>query len=180
MIRYRDAGIEDAASVQALFRDSFTDTFAHLYQPADLAAFFGKFTLEAWQAEIGDPAYRLRLAEEDGAAIGFAKMGPLSVPIEPERPTVELRQLYVLPDYKGRGVAAALMDWALDEARRRGAQDVVLSVYSDNPRARRFYERYGFEEVGAYLFMVGSHADDDRIMRLRLEQAAPVAAAAAG
>ena len=35
-------------------------------------------------------------------------------------------------------------------------------------RARRFYERYGFEEVGKYVFMVGNHADDDRIMRLTL------------
>ena len=37
------------------------------------------------------------------------------------------------------------MDWALDEARRRGARQLYLSVFIDNHRARRFYERYGFD-----------------------------------
>ena len=40
------------------------------------------------------------------------------------------------------------MDWALDEARRRGVDELYLTVYIDNHRARRFYERYGFEAVG--------------------------------
>ena len=38
----------------------------------------------------------------------------------------------------------------------------------DLDRARRFYERYGFEEIGRYDFRVGETIDDDRIMRLRL------------
>jgi ribosomal protein S18 acetylase RimI-like enzyme len=45
---------------------------------------------------------------------------------------------------------------------------MLLSVYIDNHRARRFYERYGFEEVGRYAFPVGGTIDDDRIMRLAL------------
>jgi RimJ/RimL family protein N-acetyltransferase len=57
----------------------------------------------------------------------------------------------------------------LDEARRRGALDLYLTVYVDNHRARRFYEGYGFEFVGPYTFMVGNHADEDHIMRLALE-----------
>ena len=41
-------------------------------------------------------------------------------------------------------------------------------MFVDNHRARRFYERYGFEAVGRYDFMVGTHADEDLIMRLKL------------
>ena len=41
-------------------------------------------------------------------------------------------------------------------------------MYVDNHRARRFYERYGFEAVGRYTFMVGNHADEDHLMRLGL------------
>ena len=57
------------------------------------------------------------------------------------------------------------MDWAMEEARVRGASEMYLTVYTDNHRAKRFYERYGFEEVGPYSFMVGSQADEDIIMR---------------
>ena len=45
---------------------------------------------------------------------------------------------------------------------------MLLSVYIDNHRARRFYERYGFEEVGRHQFRIGDMIDDDRIMRLAL------------
>jgi RimJ/RimL family protein N-acetyltransferase len=45
---------------------------------------------------------------------------------------------------------------------------MFLSVFIDNHRARRFYARYGFEEVGRYDFMVGTHADHDLILRLKL------------
>ena len=60
------------------------------------------------------------------------------------------------------------MDWALEEAARRSAEEMYLTVYVDNLRARRFYDRYGFEPVGRYDFMVGSQADEDIIMRKRL------------
>jgi ribosomal protein S18 acetylase RimI-like enzyme len=63
------------------------------------------------------------------------------------------------------------MQWVLKEAARRGAQELVLSVFVDNHRARRFYERYGFEAVGRYDFMVGTHADEDLILRHIIMQA---------
>ena len=63
------------------------------------------------------------------------------------------------------------MDWAIDHAKARGANDLYLSVFVDNHRARRFYERYGFTFVGTYAFMVGSHADEDHVMRLALDAA---------
>ena len=56
------------------------------------------------------------------------------------------------------------MDWALAEARSRGAEEMYLTVFIDNHRARSFYDRYGFVPVGRYDFMVGSHADEDVIM----------------
>ncbi len=60
------------------------------------------------------------------------------------------------------------MDWAIDIARAEGRTEMILSVYVDNNRAHRFYQRYGFVEIGRYVFMVGEQPDDDRIMRLVL------------
>ena len=56
----------------------------------------------------------------------------------------------------------------LATARERGADELFLSVFTDNARARRFYERRGFAPVGTYHFMVGTHADEDIVMRLAL------------
>jgi len=97
-------------------------------------------------------------------------VGPVRLPVELGGAAAELRQFYILKPWHGRGIAAELMAWVLDEARRRGAEELYLSVYVDNHRARRFYDRYGFEFVAPYAFMVGEQADEDLIMRLKLKE----------
>ena len=72
----------------------------------------------------------------------------------------ELYQLYLGEAAKGSGVADALMEWAYAKARALGGDTLYLSVFAENHRARRFYDRHGFVEVGPYEFMVGDHADD--------------------
>jgi GNAT superfamily N-acetyltransferase len=167
-ITYRRAGVEDAEAIDRIFRTSFADTFAHLYRTEDLEAFLAKFTVEAWRTELGDDRFVFELAEVDDQPIGFVKLGPPELPVEANEPWIELRQLYVLNEWRGAGAARHLMDWAMAEGRARGAKELYLTVYTDNHRARRFYERYDFEEVGPYAFMVGSQADEDIIMRVRL------------
>ena len=167
-IGYRTAVGEDAAAIDRVFRTSFCDTFAHLYRPKDLEAFLSKFTLDAWTTELGDESYRFRVAEADGEIVGFVKLGPPELPVQTAGPAIELRQLYILHEYRGLGAAQALMDWALAEAKARGGQELYLTVYTENWRARRFYEKYGFVEVGPYKFMVGEQADEDIIMRASL------------
>lgn len=168
MIAYRDATPDNAELMARIGPQTFTETFGHLYTPENLAAFLENHSVTNWRGELGDPAYAVRIAEDSGVAAGYAKVGPPSLPFEAQGPAAELRQLYVLKPWQGAGIAATLMDWAIDEARRRGAEEMFLSVFVDNHRARRFYARYGFEQVGTYDFMVGTHADLDLVMRLQL------------
>lgn len=167
-IAYRDAGADDAACLAQFFAELFRETFGHLYAPADLAAFLAEHREPQWAAQLRDAAFALRVAELNGAPVGYAKLGPLRLPVEPGGPALELRQLYIAGPWRGAGIAAALMDWTIAEARRRGATSLYLSVFTQNPRARRFYKRYGFDEFGPYHFMVGNQADEDVIMRLAL------------
>jgi GNAT superfamily N-acetyltransferase len=168
---YRNAGPEDAAAMAALGRRTFTETFGHLYRPEDLAAFLLSHNEEGWGRELADPAFAVRIGEVEGQPVAYAKLGPPSLPFEPKGHPIELRQFYVLQPWQGAGVATALMDWAISEARARGADELYLSVFTDNHRARRFYDRYGFAFVQTYDFMVGSHADQDHILRLDMKEA---------
>jgi ribosomal protein S18 acetylase RimI-like enzyme len=165
---FRDAAPGDAAALSALGRQTFTETFGHLYSPENLAAFLLNHAEERWAEDLRDPEMSVRVLEADGQLAAYAKVGPPTLPFEPQGPSAELRQFYVLKPWHGRGISDALMCWAIEEARRRRAEDLYLSVFVDNHRARRFYERHGFEFVGIYAFMVGSHADEDHVMRLRL------------
>jgi GNAT superfamily N-acetyltransferase len=61
-------------------------------------------------------------------------------------------------DLRGRGVGGAMMAYALDEARRRGAHVVQLSSNLARSDAHRFYERLGFvrSHAGFKLLLAGS------------------------
>ncbi|WP_375397206.1 GNAT family N-acetyltransferase [uncultured Sphingomonas sp.] len=169
MIAYRDATATDGDELAAMARRCFTQTFGNLYRQSDLAAFLDTtFGAAGLVGDLGDPDYAVRLATEDEAIIGYCKIGPVAFPGDWPPHAIELHQLYVLAPWQGTGVAATLMDWAAGHARAVGAREMILSVYVDNHRARAFYERRGFLEFGKYVFMVGDHEDDDRLMRLML------------
>lgn len=170
-VTYRDSELADAAALRALFAESFVETFGHLYPSADLQDFLDDNSEVKWQHNLRDPDIAIHVAEIDGELAGFVELAPRKLPYETEEPALELRRLYLRSNAHGRGIADELMKWALKEAAARGAREILLSVYVDNHRARRFYERYGFEAVGKYDFIVGSHTDEDLILRHTIMQA---------
>ena len=169
-VALRAAGPADAAALTLLGRRTFAETFGHLYRPEDLAAFLETHNEASWRSELADPQFSVLIGEDEGVPAAYAKLGPPTLPFDPRGRPIELRQFYVLAPWQGSGIAARMMEWAIAEARRRAADELYLSVFVDNHRARRFYERYGFEFVGTYAFMVGNHADEDHVMRLSLGQ----------
>ena len=160
----------EAARLARLGRDIFVETFDHLYSRDDLNMFLATtYGTDIQAAQIADPDMGLQIAEAGGEWIGYARVAPLGLPFAIEgRRAGELKQLYVFKAWHGRGVAERLMGWSMAELRRRGYADVCLSVFSDNPRAQRFYQRYGFEKIADYIFMVGNQADKEFVFRATL------------
>ncbi len=174
MIQYRTPVLDDAPALADLGRTAFRQAFAHLYTPEDLALYEAQsHTVDRIRAQLASPDRLYRVAENDGVMVGYCKIGfdkTLDHSLDQNRHVMELSQLYVLQSELGSGIGPALMDWCLGEARDRGYDDVVLSVYSDNPRAQRFYKRYGFEFYANAFFMVGKQRDDEYLFRLVIEQ----------
>ena len=167
-VSYRIATAADAETLAELGARTFIHTFGHLYEQEDLEIFLRNHSPENWVKELNDPAFEVRVAELDGAMVGYVKLGPPHLPFEPRGEAAELRQLYVVEEMKGQGIADDLIHWVIDRARDKRADYLYLSVFTENHRARRFYERYRFEPEGTYAFMVGNHADEDIVMRLKL------------
>lgn len=59
-----------------------------------------------------------------------------------------LSAVAVLPEARGRGIAARLIDRVERRARDGGFDRISLHVWADNAPARRLYDRLGFEEIG--------------------------------
>jgi len=167
-VTFRAPTIDDADHMAALGERAFVETFGHLYTPDNLALFLQNHSPETWRRDLSNPACAVWVGEAGGQAIAYAKLLPPELPVAITAPAIELKQFYVLNGWHGTGVAQQLMDWVVSEARERGAKELYLSVFTENARAQRFYARFGFEEVGRQRFMVGTHADEDIIMRRAL------------
>ncbi|WP_417217493.1 ribosomal protein S18-alanine N-acetyltransferase [Arthrobacter sp.] len=62
-------------------------------------------------------------------------------------PLADVQTIAVLPEFEGQGIGSTLLRQLIDEARDRGAEDVLLEVRADNPRAQGLYTRFGFEHI---------------------------------
>ena len=160
----RPAKSADLPALAALAAASFIAKFGPLYSAADLASFLAENLSEpAIAAELANPDRVYRLAEADGALVGYAKIGlTCGFPEHARgRRVMELKQLYTAPAATGLGIGGALMDWAMDEFAARGADEVQISVYAGNDGAHRFYQRYGFAKVADITFKVGEQLDPE-------------------
>ncbi|BBE35907.1 GNAT family N-acetyltransferase [Sphingosinicella microcystinivorans] len=166
-IVFRTPTAADLPALCELGRQTFIETFGHLYAKHDLDHFLVTvFGPEGMPVEFADPAYAFRIAEADGRMVAYCKVGPPYLPVDDDgRTKCELRQLYILKAWHGRGIAQPMMAWALEWANMGGWQDMYLTVWSENYRAQKVYENYGFEKVGDHRFMVGEQADHDFIYR---------------
>lgn len=117
------------------------------------------------QKELIDPDVTTLMVDVDGQLAGYAQ---LRVGSEPECVTgeapVELWRFYVASAWHGRGVAQALMKRVELAAIGRGGRTLWLGVWEHNERAKAFYIKTGFRDVGSHVYMVGSDAQTDRIM----------------
>ena len=81
---------------------------------------------------------------------------------------LELSRLYVRHGWHGRGIAQQLMARVFDESRRRGAHTLWLGVWEHNHRARAFYAKCGFRDVGDHIFLFGTDPQTDLVMQASL------------
>jgi predicted GNAT family acetyltransferase len=64
-------------------------------------------------------------------------------------------------EYRGRGVATAVVAKLLDGARAAGAETAYLQVDADNAPARRTYSKFGFRDCYAYWYRAPAGSNDN-------------------
>ena len=168
----RLATADDAENLGVMASAVFVDTFGAGRKPETMAAYLAQaFHPVKLSRELADTKNRFLLAVTSSNTeeiIGYTKLrfagggeppcvtGPL--------PVAELERFYVRHHWHGTGVADTLMEASLQAAGAQGIKTLWLGVYEDNPRARRFYARWGFVDVGEHVFLFGDEEETDRVM----------------
>lgn len=134
----------DIIAVRELFEEywrsfGFTPCFQGFAD--EVAALPGKYA---------PPRGRLALAidddrdGDDGKLAGCAALRPV------DATRAEAKRLYVRPEFRGRGLGAALLEYLIEQARAAGYLELVGDTMPVMTDALALYRRRGFELTGPY------------------------------
>ena len=98
----------------------------------------------------GEPLARCWIMRRAGQAIGYLVV-TLGYSIEHGGHDGFIDDLYLVPSERGRGIGAAVLDFALEQARLLGIVTLHLEVEPENQRATFLYRSRGFAETGRRL-----------------------------
>jgi [ribosomal protein S18]-alanine N-acetyltransferase len=146
-VSIRPARAADVLSVGLIERDSFADPWGSR-----------EFTtaLEAAQTIF------LVAEDEDGVIVGYS----IALVVADES---EILNIAVETAHRGNGVGGLLLDAAVSEVRKRGAEQVFLEVRESNVAARKLYGSRGFDEISRRRGYYKMPVEDALVLRMAMQ-----------
>jgi len=115
-----------------------------------------------WWAELAArPRRSYVVAEQSGAVVGYAG-------VDCGGEVADVMTMAVAPAAQGQGLGAVLMHWLITQARRAGAEHLMLEVRADNAVAQRLYSTTGFAKLSVRRKYYQPGDVDALIMRMHL------------
>ena len=162
MIEVRDADIDDADAIATAHIDGWRAGYRGVVPDEYLdAEEFASSRRDRWRSWTWQqvPESRLFVVSLQGRVVGFGHAGPEQVvahgiespesePGDGDEARGEIYGFYLHPTAWGSGGAGALMSRCEEFLRDEGFTSATLWVLRDNPRARAFYEKAGWQATG--------------------------------
>ena len=167
----------DARALATFAAHAFADAFATQNAEADMRLHLDRAYGAAQQGrELADADMTTLLAWQGDVLVAYAQVHRHAAPpCVGASDAVELKRFYVDRSMHGRGLAARVMAAVFEAAREFGAATVWLGVWEHNPRARAFYAKSGFVDVGRQVFLLGNDEQTDLVMRATVPTREPEA-----
>lgn len=142
---------KDVDSVRTLMREYGRHLADHPAGPEHFCLSGLESELECLPQPYTDPGVLL-LAQVEGHPAGCTALKELPGLSESSGAfSLELRRLWVRPEFRGMGVGRDLMQASISHARAVGARSIFLeTIPAVMPEAGRLYAKFGFEEIEAY------------------------------
>jgi ribosomal protein S18 acetylase RimI-like enzyme len=157
----------DETAVSLIGQATILETYAGVAEGADLYVYASKeLSVEEFRRLLSSDRSRIWVVETGvgNCAVGYALARSTE---EGELFSMsELTRLYVLYRFHGLGLGTMLMNEVLAHASANRTRVMTLRVHSQNDRAIRFYERYGFKVISEEPLRAGER--DYRVLVMQL------------
>ena len=170
MIHIHQIGLQDIEQLQAIGRQTFSETFAQSNSAENMAKYLEEaYADEKLSAELNDPNSVFYFAELDNQVIGYLKLNFSGAQTElKDNKALEIGRIYVAKEFHGKKVGQLLYDKAIEVAKEKMVDYVWLGVWEENHRAIQFYTKNGFVAFDKHVFVLGDDAQTDIMMKLEL------------
>jgi ribosomal protein S18 acetylase RimI-like enzyme len=170
MYHIHQIGLQDIEQLQAIGRQTFSETFAQSNSADNMAKYLEEaYAHDKLSAELTDPNSLFYLASLNDEIIGYLKLnfGASQTELKDSK-ALEIERIYVAKAFHGQKVGQLLYDKAIEVAKEKKVDYIWLGVWEENHRAIQFYTKNGFVAFDKHVFVLGDDAQTDIMMKLEL------------
>jgi len=164
-IKVRRIEKNELAQLSTIAKKTFFNTFINTCTAEDMIGFLEEnYNDEKLLSELNNSSYHYFFATINNEVVGYLLFAEeyKHLSILQQWKALELKRIYVLQQYQGKGVAQALMNFYMDFAIKNNYEVVWLGVWEQNEKAKAFYAKYGFIDSGyTHDFPIGNTPQTD-------------------
>lgn len=151
----RVATFDDSANIAVLSAQVWLHNYATEGINTAISDYvLSEFTSQNIAKRLNADDYKYIVSEHDGNLTGLISLDFSCICPITKTPAPELDRLYIQEPFTGHGLGSQLLKIAIKECKNLGYERVWLTVNHKNTRARAFYNRHGFEEIGETYFVL--------------------------
>lgn len=163
------ATLADAPLLAELGKATFIESHGHSASQEDIEGYVqDKYTVDAMETELSDPRNVFYIIYYKDQPAGFSKI-IFNVPhanIQQANVT-KLERIYLLKQFYGLQLGQELLQFNIQLSKEKDQAGMWLFVWTENPRALRFYEKAGFKVIGSHDFaLTENHSNPNYQMLL--------------
>ena len=158
--------LSSARELVALWNLTFRQAYSDVHSAANIEQYCAAtFTMPRALATLSDENTVCSFYYRNDKPIGYYVVIHQECPLAQTGKSSELKQIYILADAYGSGVGRALFEDSCEVVRSTNRHSIWLAVSDLNQRARSFYDKAGFQRLGAGpIFEVGTDRLESTIM----------------
>lgn len=169
-IEVKKCTVEDLQILQKVSVETFRDTFQDQNTEEDLYNYLEKaYNTEQLTSELLNQQSEFYFVFNGNDLAGYLKININEAQSETNgEDALEIERIYVLPQFKGKGLGKILIQQAVGRAQFHRKTNIWLGVWEHNQAALVFYKKLGFVQTGAHSFFMGKDEQKDLILTKKL------------
>ena len=169
-VEVKKCTVEEVQKLRSISIETFRDTFEEQNTEEDLCNYLEKaYTIEQLKTELLNQDSEFYFIYDEYDLAGYLKININEAQSETNgEEALEIERIYVLPEFKGKGLGKILIQQAVERAQFHQKTNIWLGVWEHNQAALAFYKKLGFVQTGAHSFFMGEDEQTDLILTKNL------------